>query len=536
MKKKFLLAGFSVFAIVGMLFAMFPQESQAIPPFARKYKTACTTCHWGTFPRLNAFGKAFHASGLRMPGGSDEVFVKDEPVAMGASAWSRLFPKAVWPGEIPGLPPIGVLSKFNFNVVRERPQDFRGSDDGGSPQRNFDSEFSGFDDLEVLVAATFGETLSFFYAGMWGESERAYINYAPFINGEQGLVNLRIGKLDLRSNPMSNHLKQIRNRNYLMNEMPVIAAGNLFGWHPGHNGIEFWGSKNGPGGKGGLEWAVGIVNGAMGDGEGHLIGDGDTRTIADNVIDEGVGLFTEINNGKDYYAMVSYKIGGMGVLGETSVDDSLVAKENWQDNSIKIKGYYYGGTTGTFISADGVGAGNPLIGRAGFELDEDTLHGATTGSANSLWVNDANHFKRFGVVLEANWWNFAFMGAASFMEDDITGDIIYDARDGLPREVGDNFDTSIYTGEVNWVALPWLIPSARIEHVDPDYDVRDIQSFTRYTFETRLITRANININVGGSWSSYLDSQTGVDGADVPQYDLQQAADDAFWIQTEVAF
>ncbi len=92
MRKKLLLAGFSVFAIVGMLFAMFPQDSQAIPPFARKYKTSCTTCHWGTFPKLNAFGKAFFANGLRMPGGGDEVFVKEEPVKMGASAW----PHSLW--------------------------------------------------------------------------------------------------------------------------------------------------------------------------------------------------------------------------------------------------------------------------------------------------------------------------------------------------------------------------------------------------------------------------------------------------------
>jgi hypothetical protein len=304
-----------------------------------------------------------------------------------------------------------------------------------------------------------------------------------------------------------------------MNEFPVIPAGNFFGWHPGQNGIEFWGSKNGPGGKGGLEWAVGVVNGAFGEGIEHYNGSGDAGTIADNVGEDGAGggIFAEVNNGKDWYATASYKIGGMGVLGEESVDDSLVAKENWQDNSIKIKGYYYGGTTGAYISPDGVAAGNPL-------------------DANNLWVSDANHFQRFGVVVTGNYGNFEFLGAAAFMEDDITGDIIYDASGGAPREVGDNFDTSIYTGEVNWVALPWLIPSFRVEHVDPDYDVRDYESFTRYTFETRLITRANININIGGSLSSYMDSKTGTDGADIPNPDLKQASDDAFWIQTEVAF
>ena len=522
MRKKFLLTGFSVFAIVGMLFAAFPQDSQAIPPFARKYKTACTTCHWGTFPHLNAFGKAFFANGLRMPGGGDEVLVKDEPVEMGASAWSRLFPKAVWPGDIPGLPPIGVLTKFDLTYTHERPTDFRGSADSGSPLRAQDTEFKGFEDLEVLVGMTFGETLSFFAAGMWNDLERAYLNYTPFVFGEQGLVNVRIGRIDTRGNPVSNHLKQIRNRNYMMNEFPIVATGNFFGFHPNQLGVELWGSKNGPGGKGGLEYAIGIVNGHWGEGSGHFKGSGDIGTIVDNMEDAGAGIGSEINNGKDWYVTASYKIGGMGVLGEEGVDDSLVAKENWQDNSVRIKGYYYHGTTGAFIdnatsSATG-DFGNPL-------------------TAGGHFGDSANDFERYGVVVTANWWNFEFLGAASFMEDDISGTITYaaDAANNLPQESGSNFDTTIYTGEVNWVALPWLIPSVRVENVNPDYDARDIKSFTRYVFETRLITRANINLNIGGSWSNYLDNQSG-EGADVPKYDLKQASDDAVWIQTEVAF
>ena len=75
----------------------------------------------------------------------------------------------------------------------------------------------------------------------------------------------------------------------------------------------------------------------------------------------------------------------------------------------------------------------------------------------------------------------------------------------------------------------------RVENVNPDYDARDIESFTRYTFETRLITRANTTVNIGGSFSNYMDSES-IGGVDVPSYDLNQASDDACWIQTEVAF
>ena len=34
-----------------------PTDAEAIPPFARRYNTACTTCHQGHYPRLNAFGR-----------------------------------------------------------------------------------------------------------------------------------------------------------------------------------------------------------------------------------------------------------------------------------------------------------------------------------------------------------------------------------------------------------------------------------------------------------------------------------------------
>ncbi len=518
MKKRILLAGFSVFAIVGMLFAMFPQDSQAIPPFARKYKTSCTTCHWGTFPKLNAFGKAFMANGLRMPGGGEEVFIKDEPVPMGASAWSKLFPNAVWPTDIPGLPPIGGLTKFDLTYRKERPTDARGGD-GGSPTRTNDLVFNGYDKVEFLAAATFGETLSYFAAGNWHDLERAYLNYTPFINGEQGLVNIRFGKMDTRVNPVSSHLKQIRADGYLFAMFPTVATGNFFGFHPNQRGVEVWGSKNGPGGKGGLEYAFGIVNGHWGEGDAYFNGTGDTETIRANMDGQGAGIGNEINNGKDWYVTVSYKLWGMGVLGEEGVDDSLVAKENWQDNSVRIKGYWYHGTTGAFID-------NPLDGTIGNPL---------LGTASGHFDDDANDFERYGIVLEANYWNLAFTGVASWMEDDISGTITYAAADGMPQETGSNFDTTIYTGEASWVALPWVIPSMRVENVNPQYDARDIKSFTKYTFETRLIARANLNVNIGATWVSTMDEQSG-EGRTVPRLDFERASDDRIWIQTELAF
>src|SRR5579859_7797695 len=70
----------------------------AVPAFARKYQTSCQTCHI-VFPKLNAFGEAFRLRGYRMPGETEDM-VKEKPVSMGAPAYKRLWPEAVWPGEI----------------------------------------------------------------------------------------------------------------------------------------------------------------------------------------------------------------------------------------------------------------------------------------------------------------------------------------------------------------------------------------------------------------------------------------------------
>jgi hypothetical protein len=65
-----------------LLFGFFvARDSQAVPTFARKYKTSCSTCHYA-FPRLNNFGKAFKNNGLRYPG-DDKEFAKEEAVSLG---------------------------------------------------------------------------------------------------------------------------------------------------------------------------------------------------------------------------------------------------------------------------------------------------------------------------------------------------------------------------------------------------------------------------------------------------------------------
>src|ERR1700674_4635003 len=78
--------------------------AHAVPPFARKYQTSAQTCHI-VFPKLNAFGQAFRLRGYRLPGETEEM-VKQPPVSLGAPAYKKLWPGAIWRGEISSSVPL----------------------------------------------------------------------------------------------------------------------------------------------------------------------------------------------------------------------------------------------------------------------------------------------------------------------------------------------------------------------------------------------------------------------------------------------
>ena len=87
----------------------------AIPAFSRMYGASCSTCHID-FPKLNDFGKAFKDAGFKFPK-DDESMLKIPPVMLGAPANKELWPKAIWPGTIPGQPPIGLRYNNYFQYT-----------------------------------------------------------------------------------------------------------------------------------------------------------------------------------------------------------------------------------------------------------------------------------------------------------------------------------------------------------------------------------------------------------------------------------
>src|ERR1035441_6356943 len=106
-------------AMVLLSFVIVTQRASAIPAFSRKYQTSCATCH-SNYPELNDFGELFKKNGFKFPK-DDEAFVKEPPVLLGAKAQREAFPKAIYPGEIPGSIPISFRYSGNFNYNSKQP-------------------------------------------------------------------------------------------------------------------------------------------------------------------------------------------------------------------------------------------------------------------------------------------------------------------------------------------------------------------------------------------------------------------------------
>ncbi len=108
-----------IFLVCSMvsLIVLSAQDSFALPVFARKYHTACSTCHIA-FPTRNGFGEAFRNNGYRFPNDTDEDMVKEEPIKLGQEAYKDVFPDAIWPSDLPNMPSLGFLAKTGARMEK----------------------------------------------------------------------------------------------------------------------------------------------------------------------------------------------------------------------------------------------------------------------------------------------------------------------------------------------------------------------------------------------------------------------------------
>jgi hypothetical protein len=234
-------------------------QAKAIPAFARKYQTSCTTCH-SDFPQLNDFGKAFKKNGFKFPT-DDELFVKQPPVMLGAKAQKEVFPKAVYPGELPGSLPIAFrysgFAQYNSKIPLAV---------GYVPR----TDLFAPNTFTVIAAGSFGPTLSFWIdddlstggSGADGGLGDGYIkanDIGHYLHLPKDALNVRFGQFELDL-PFT-QARTINLSDYDIYDQAGVAfigtTNNPFVFGVPQRGIEFGGYPN----DGNFSWSVAIVNG-----------------------------------------------------------------------------------------------------------------------------------------------------------------------------------------------------------------------------------------------------------------------------------
>jgi hypothetical protein len=168
--------------------------------------------------------------------------------------------------------------------------------------------------------------------------DRAYAQFriSPERIGANWL-NFKVGRIDTRAEPFSSTYRRTTGQNFNTSVYRVFGDGFRFGDHDA--GFEVWGAGTGPDNRGGLEYAVGIV--------------------------QGTSARPENNNFKDQYWSVAYKFGGMGMVGSRVETDNLVSEEAYAERSFTLGTFGYRGKAPVSSAA---GAENQFT-RTGLKFD-----------------------------------------------------------------------------------------------------------------------------------------------------------------------
>ncbi len=276
-----------------------PPRALAIPAFARKYQTSCQTCHVA-FPMLTPFGEAFRENGYRFPAGMDASISKDQPVSLGAEGYKKLWPQAVWPGEMPGLPPLAVIITNSMSydpVAQALSLDGLGSD------------------LELFAAGTMGEHYSF-----WSSVE--FARTAGVITPDMARVNFQIRPLDdptlqFKIGSFEPGLMLVTTHRSVMDQdllaLTQTVGDNLWAPEPYQQGVEAFGVLDHS-----LMYNAGVVDGS------GSIGD----------------------KSKDFYGRLAYKMGGLapdGVPKGGAGEGFPANPKPWSEKSLSVSGFAYKG-------------------------------------------------------------------------------------------------------------------------------------------------------------------------------------------------
>lgn len=292
---------------------LFSGNSYAIPAFSRQYGTSCSTCHID-FPKLNDFGKAFKDAGFKFPK-DDETFIKVPPVLLGAPAQKDLWPHTIWPGSIPGLPPIGLRYNHFFQVVSGNRNNFNSQITPSAttppgpyiPRTDFQPGF-----FSIFMAGNFGSDIAFWVDddisvagansnGGLGDGYLKFVNLGRLFKLPTDALSMRVGQFELdlpfsqaRTWNLSGwDIYDEANVGVLNSVLGAPTVNNGFAFSTPGEGVELSGGHN----YGGYHYSVAIVN-------QNTTG---AAVSPSNISPQNGVAFASDSNFKDLYGRFSYR-------------------------------------------------------------------------------------------------------------------------------------------------------------------------------------------------------------------------------------
>lgn len=309
-----------------------------IPAFARRYRTSCSTCHTAA-PKLNVLGEAFRLNGYRFPD-NDALLRKEKPVPLGAEPWKEEWPRAIWPGELPAIPPVA------FRIVN----DIRATSEEGS-EATWDLRFP--EELYVLAGGSLGESIGFFLESEWTKEEgfeviQAKVELQDVVPGlTDRLLNLWVGQQNFYLLTFGD--RQIDRAARVRFLWSDFAPSRVTLRNP-VTGDELL-SENDLRLR--LAQPAIELNGLLGSRAYYGIGvsQGDAEGLDDN------------NDAKDIYYKLRYKIGGLALDGTYDPDGGPVLETGGQlqDHAVILEHFGY---VGRFPVANGLGDDHRAFGAA----------------------------------------------------------------------------------------------------------------------------------------------------------------------------
>ena len=360
--KSIFLSFSSLMMILSGIF-LFNVKATAIPEFARKYNTSCTTCHVAITKR-NAFGEAFRRNGYILPY-NDAELVREKPIKLGADAWKELWPEAIWPGELPASFPIAALTIFRTNY---NPQTEPGN-------TKFDFHMPLI--FNLIFGGSFGQDVMFF--GEWSAFaagvnarglQRLFFQFNNVV-GPDNIFNIRAGRFEPGITDGYTSTQRLTSGYQIT--IDYNPTGNWKARDP-QSGIELNGIINHN-----IYYATGILN-------------GESRTISDP------------GDQKDFYGRLAYLLGGEGFAGKNINYGDV--NNTFSDNSFMAGVYGYKGSKNKIPLNDGTTYNN-IFHRIGFDINLhisklDLIGGLISGEDNNP-DNDLRILKSLAYFGEVNY-------------------------------------------------------------------------------------------------------------------------------------